>query len=170
MVSITSKMRNRAQFCASPFRSCDEGSLNATLVRGNVILCFQTRGQRSPIVAARTVSRAHGAGLIFAQFLTKDIAPVFDLPCIQLDFETGTSILTYMEHTRYFLIIIQSYLIVVAINHHTTENLMNSSLAAYTTETHLLNLVMQRRLLGLFFPLKWLTSHPEDQVHCLLMF
>lgn len=66
-----------------------------------MILCFQTRGQRSPVVAARTVSRARGAGLIFAQFLTKDIAPVIDLPCIQLDFETGTSILTYIGTMRY---------------------------------------------------------------------
>lgn len=81
-------------------RGCDVDSLNATLARGNVILCFQTRGQRSPLVAAKTASRAHGAGLIFSQFLTKDIAPVFDLPCIQLDVETGTSILTYMDRTR----------------------------------------------------------------------
>ncbi|ONK58830.1 uncharacterized protein A4U43_C08F180 [Asparagus officinalis] len=85
---------------ADSARSCDTGSLNATLARGNVIVCFQTRGQRSPVVAAKSVSSAHGAGLIFAQFLTKDIAPVFELPCVQVDFETGSSILTYVESTK----------------------------------------------------------------------
>ncbi|XP_073011945.1 subtilisin-like protease SBT3.5 isoform X2 [Typha latifolia] len=85
---------------ASDARSCTAGSLNATLAKGNVVLCFQTRNQRSAAVAAETVSRSHGVGIIFAQFLTKDMAFSFDIPCIQVDFEIGTSILTYIGNTR----------------------------------------------------------------------
>lgn len=81
-------------------RGCDAGTLNHTLARGNVVICFQTRGQRSPFVAAETVRRAHGVGLIFAQFLTKDITSASSFPCIQVDFGTGTSILTYMSTAR----------------------------------------------------------------------
>ncbi|URE16680.1 Peptidase inhibitor I9 [Musa troglodytarum] len=81
-------------------RGCDAGSLNATLARGKVVLCFQTRDQRSPLVASDTVRRAHGVAVIFAQFLTKDITFAFDFPCIQVDLEIGTSILTYLGSTR----------------------------------------------------------------------
>ncbi|GJM99343.1 hypothetical protein PR202_ga16434 [Eleusine coracana subsp. coracana] len=66
-------------------RSCTAGSLNSTLVKGNVVLCFQTRAQRSPSVAVETVKKGRGAGVIFAQFLTKDIASSFDIPCVQPD-------------------------------------------------------------------------------------
>lgn len=75
-----------------------------------MIVCFQTRGQKSPVVAAKSVSSAHGAGLIFAQFLTKDIAPVFELPCVQVDFETGSSILTYVESAKYFLMALNFFI------------------------------------------------------------
>ena len=81
-------------------RSCDSGSLNATLARGKVILCFESRSQRSNIVARRTVLNVKGVGLIFAQFPTKDVALSLDIPCIQVDFAIGTYLLTYMESTR----------------------------------------------------------------------
>ncbi|XP_018684877.2 subtilisin-like protease SBT3.9 isoform X2 [Musa acuminata AAA Group] len=81
-------------------RGCGAGSLNSTLARGKVVLCFQTRDQRSPLVASDTVRRAHGVAVIFAQFLTKDITFAFDFPCIQVDLEIGTSILTYLGSTR----------------------------------------------------------------------
>ncbi|PSS29469.1 Subtilisin-like protease [Actinidia chinensis var. chinensis] len=78
-------------------RSCDFGSLNATLARGKVVLCFQSRPQRSATNAARTVQEIEGVGVIFAQFPTKDVALSFSIPCVQVDFVIGTYLLTYME-------------------------------------------------------------------------
>ncbi|KAK2665430.1 hypothetical protein Ddye_004004 [Dipteronia dyeriana] len=80
--------------------SCDSGSLNATLARGKVVICFQSRSQRSATIAANTVLKVHGAGLVFAQFPTKDVQFSFDIPIVQVDFTIGTSILTYMELNR----------------------------------------------------------------------
>ncbi|XP_020114876.1 subtilisin-like protease SBT3.2 [Ananas comosus] len=77
-----------------------QGSLNATLARGKIVLCFQTRGQRVASVAADTVRKALGVGVIFAQFMTKDIASSYDIPCIQVDLETGSTILNYIGDTR----------------------------------------------------------------------
>ncbi|KAA8536048.1 hypothetical protein F0562_028526 [Nyssa sinensis] len=78
-------------------RSCDAGSLNDTLARGNVVLCFQSRSQRSAATAARTVLDAQGVGVIFAQIPTKDVILSSDVPCIQVDYAMGTYLLTYME-------------------------------------------------------------------------
>lgn len=84
-------------------RSCNSGSLNSTLAKGKAILCFQSRSQRSATVAIRTVTEAGGAGLIFAQFPTKDVDTSWSKPCVQVDFITGTTILSYMEATRWVL-------------------------------------------------------------------
>jgi hypothetical protein len=65
------------------------------------VLCFQTRAQRSPSVAVETVKKARGAGVIFAQFLTKDIASSFGIPCVQVDYQVGTAILAYTTSLRY---------------------------------------------------------------------
>ncbi|XP_027355421.1 subtilisin-like protease SBT3.5 [Abrus precatorius] len=81
-------------------RSCDSGSLNATLAKGKVILCFQSRSQRSSTVAVRTVVEVGGAGLIFAQFPIKDVEISSSKPCVQIDFIAGTTILSYMEASR----------------------------------------------------------------------
>ncbi|XP_066396322.1 subtilisin-like protease SBT3.5 [Miscanthus floridulus] len=81
-------------------RSCTAGSLNSTLVKGNVVLCFQTRAQRSASVAVETVKKARGVGVIFAQFLTKDIASSFDIPSVQVDYQVGTAILAYTTSMR----------------------------------------------------------------------
>ncbi|KAG9442891.1 hypothetical protein H6P81_018745 [Aristolochia fimbriata] len=80
--------------------SCDVGSLNATLARGKVVLCFQSRIQRSVDVAIKAVKVAGGIGVVFAQFPAKDVTPSLVIPCIQVDFEIGTLILSYLEETR----------------------------------------------------------------------
>ncbi|KAB1207414.1 Subtilisin-like protease [Morella rubra] len=82
-------------------RSCDSGTLNATLARGKVVLCFQSRSQRSAAVAANTVLDVQGAGVIVAQFPTKDVTLTWDIPCVQVDFAIGTSLLTYMDMARH---------------------------------------------------------------------
>lgn len=84
-------------------RSCETGSLNATLVKGKVLLCFESRYQRSAVAAARTVQEGQGVGLIFARFLTKEVTMCLDVPCVHVDFTTGTSLLTYIASTRWLL-------------------------------------------------------------------
>lgn len=80
-------------------RSCDYGSLNATLARGKVVLCFQSQPQMSAAYAARAVLDIEGVGVIFAQFPTKDVTLFLGIPCVQVDFIIGTYLLTYMEST-----------------------------------------------------------------------
>lgn len=79
------------------YRSCDFGTLNGTLARGKVVLCFQSRSQRSVVVAARTVLSVNGAGVIFAQSPSKDVSSSWNLPYVRVDFTIGTTMLAYME-------------------------------------------------------------------------
>ncbi|XP_031271643.1 subtilisin-like protease SBT3.2 [Pistacia vera] len=80
--------------------SCDSGTLNATLARGKIVICFQSRSQRSVATAARTVMAVQGVGLIFAQFPTKDVQFSFGIPSVLVDFVIATSLLTYMQASR----------------------------------------------------------------------
>ena len=81
-------------------KSCESGSLNATLAKGKTILCFQSGSQRSAMGAIRTVTEVQGSGIIFAQYPSKDVALSWSIPSVQVDFITGTSILSYMLATR----------------------------------------------------------------------
>ncbi|KAM7253973.1 hypothetical protein ACFE04_031655 [Oxalis oulophora] len=83
--------------------SCESGTMNVTLARGRVIICFQSRSQRSIFVAIRTVQEVEGAGLIFAQFPASDVTPFsgISIPCVQVDFSVGTFLLTYTEAYRH---------------------------------------------------------------------
>jgi hypothetical protein len=81
-------------------RSCESGSMNATLAKGKAILCFQPRSQRSATAAVRTVMEVEGVGLIYAQFPTNDVDMSWGIPSVQVDFTAGTKILSYMEAIR----------------------------------------------------------------------
>ncbi|XP_006829160.2 subtilisin-like protease SBT3.9 [Amborella trichopoda] len=81
--------------------TCEEGSLNATLAKGKVVLCFQSRSQGSAVVAIKTVKEVQGVGLIFAQFPTKDVFSSIDFPFVQVDYQIATIILAYIQKTRY---------------------------------------------------------------------
>lgn len=78
-------------------RGCDSKSLNKTLVRGKVVLCFETQTQRSVSFAAMNVQEAQGIGVIFAQFPSKDVSLSSGIQCVQVDFIIGTYVLTYIE-------------------------------------------------------------------------
>ncbi|KAL2477041.1 Subtilase family protein [Forsythia ovata] len=80
-------------------RSCVADSLNATLARGKVLLCFESRLQRFPVNAASTVKSVQGIGLVFAKFRTKEVSLCLDVPCAQVDLTIGTSLLTYIGST-----------------------------------------------------------------------
>ncbi|XP_038706055.1 subtilisin-like protease SBT3.9 isoform X1 [Tripterygium wilfordii] len=77
--------------------NCDSGSLNAALARGKVIICFQSPSQKTAATAIRTVLRVQGAGLIFAQFPSKDVTISSYIPCVHVDFTIGTYLLSYMD-------------------------------------------------------------------------
>ncbi|XP_073314315.1 subtilisin-like protease SBT3.9 isoform X1 [Primulina huaijiensis] len=81
-------------------RSCASGSLNATLAKGKVILCFESRSQRFVSTAESSVHEVEGVGIVFARFLTKDVSLCLEVPCAQVDFTIGTSILSYIASTR----------------------------------------------------------------------
>ncbi|KAK8568066.1 hypothetical protein V6N12_006633 [Hibiscus sabdariffa] len=80
--------------------SCDLETLNATLARGKVVLCFQSRSQRLAAIASKSVLKVKGVGVIFAQFPTKDVSCPWSFPCVQVDFAAGTSLLTYLAASR----------------------------------------------------------------------
>ncbi|XP_075488536.1 subtilisin-like protease SBT3.6 isoform X1 [Primulina tabacum] len=81
-------------------RSCASGSLNATLAKGKVILCFESRSQRFVSTAESSVHEVEGVGIVFARFLTKEVSLCLEVPCAQVDFTIGTSILSYIASTR----------------------------------------------------------------------
>ncbi|CAN6466236.1 unnamed protein product [Victoria cruziana] len=82
--------------------SCDAGSLNSTLAKGKIVLCFS--GANDPNaqyqVAASTVSQAGGAGLIFSMHTINILDPFPPMPVVQVDYEIGTKILAYIKATR----------------------------------------------------------------------
>lgn len=79
---------------------CQSGGLNATLAAGKIILCFaksETQGMNS---AASIVAEAGGVGLIFAQFHNNGLGSCDSIPCIKVDYEVGTEILSYIRRAR----------------------------------------------------------------------
>ncbi|XP_057972825.1 subtilisin-like protease SBT3.9 [Malania oleifera] len=82
-------------------KSCQIGSLNATLTRRRVVLCFQTQSQSSVGIAQSTVFSAGGVGLIFAQAPTKEIVPSDQIPVVQVDNTIGTSLWLYWVASSY---------------------------------------------------------------------
>ncbi|KAJ4721804.1 Subtilisin-like protease [Melia azedarach] len=74
-----------------------EGSLNATLAAGKIILCFSATDAQDMGSAAVTVKNAGGIGLIFAQSYSDLLFPCGFILCIKVDFEVGTQILNYIR-------------------------------------------------------------------------
>ncbi|XXG77542.1 hypothetical protein AAC387_Pa08g1679 [Persea americana] len=81
-------------------KDCQYGSLNSTLAAGKVILCFSIESSQTIADAAFAIHAAGGVGVIFAQ--STDNLPVScDLiPCIEVNYEVGTEILSYIRSTR----------------------------------------------------------------------
>ncbi|XP_038979859.1 subtilisin-like protease SBT3.9 [Phoenix dactylifera] len=83
-------------------RSCYIGTLNATLAKGKVILCFSSLAEDAYISeAAQSVSRAGGIGLIFAQTQDSELDPCDGVPCIKVNYEVGTQILSYIRQAKF---------------------------------------------------------------------
>ncbi|KAF3775744.1 Subtilisin-like protease [Nymphaea thermarum] len=82
--------------------SCDPESLNSTLAKGKVVLCFTYAKDPSDQYskAVDTVYQAGGAGIIFAMHTTNAFPPCSTFSCVQVDYEIGTEILAYIRATR----------------------------------------------------------------------
>ncbi|KAL6348864.1 hypothetical protein AAG906_033520 [Vitis piasezkii] len=81
-------------------KDCQPGSLNATLAAGKIILCFSKSDKQDIISASGAVLEAGGIGLIFAQFPTSQLESCDLIPCIKVNYEVGTQILTYIRKAR----------------------------------------------------------------------
>ncbi|KAG1354754.1 subtilisin-like protease SBT3.9 [Cocos nucifera] len=82
-------------------RGCDMGTLNATLAKGKVILCFSVTRDADISDAAWSVSRAGAIGLIFAQSQDSYLDPCDEVPCIKVNYEVGTQILSYIRQAQF---------------------------------------------------------------------
>ncbi|KAK1320812.1 Subtilisin-like protease [Acorus calamus] len=71
-------------------RGCDAGSLNSSLAKGSVIVCFQTRQQRSAIVALKTPDVAAPGVNILASWSPASLSTP-DTGPLDFKIESGTS-------------------------------------------------------------------------------
>ncbi|KAH9718845.1 subtilisin-like protease SBT3.8 [Citrus sinensis] len=82
------------------YNDCRQGSLNATLAAGKIILCFSRPDTQDIQSAAISVTQAGGVGLIYAQFHTDGLDSCNLIPCIKVNYEVGTQILSYIRRAR----------------------------------------------------------------------
>ncbi|KAJ8626206.1 hypothetical protein MRB53_019513 [Persea americana] len=81
-------------------RSCGSGTLNATLARGKVVLCFWDASQQSVQIASAVVKQVGGAGVIFAQHPKSNLISCGSTPCVLVSLEIGTHISNYIKGTQ----------------------------------------------------------------------
>ncbi|XP_061373045.1 subtilisin-like protease SBT3.3 [Gastrolobium bilobum] len=82
-------------------KDCQSGSLNATMAAGKIVLCFSLSDQQDIVSASLTVKKAGGVGLIYAQFHEDGLGQCDLFPCIKVDYEVGTQILSYIRRARF---------------------------------------------------------------------
>ncbi|KDO76781.1 hypothetical protein CISIN_1g042478mg [Citrus sinensis] len=90
----------RIAFDPDSANDCRQGSLNATLAAGKIILCFSRPDTQDIQSAAISVTQAGGVGLIYAQFHTDGLDSCNLIPCIKVNYEVGTQILSYIRRAR----------------------------------------------------------------------
>ena len=84
----------------SSSKDCQPGSLNATMAAGKIVLCFSQSPQPAIASASDSVLEAGGVGIIFAQLHDDGIQSCYSIPCIKVDYEVGTQILSYIRKAR----------------------------------------------------------------------
>ncbi|XP_057972829.1 subtilisin-like protease SBT3.9 [Malania oleifera] len=82
-------------------KNCKIDTLNATLARGKVVLCFQTETQSSLDQAYLAIVFSDAVGVIFAIAPSKEIIPSYIFPAVQVDYIVGTSLLKYVKSKRH---------------------------------------------------------------------
>ncbi|KAF8413405.1 hypothetical protein HHK36_001387 [Tetracentron sinense] len=81
-------------------KGCKFGSLNATLAAGKIVLCFSIPNKQNIYTASYAVSEAGGVGLIYAKSRDNLLGSCDFVPCIEVDYEVGTQILSYIRNSR----------------------------------------------------------------------
>ncbi|OVA04692.1 Peptidase S8/S53 domain [Macleaya cordata] len=81
-------------------KACQLHGLNATLAAGKIVLCFSTEYGPNIISASMAVAIAGGVGVIFAQLRDNLLSSCKFIPCIKVDYEVGTEILSYIRKAR----------------------------------------------------------------------
>ncbi|KAM7256007.1 hypothetical protein ACFE04_011748 [Oxalis oulophora] len=82
-------------------KDCRPGSLNSTLAAGKIILCFGTSPYAQSIgSAAISVAKAGGVGIIYAQYIDNGLTECGKMPCIKVDFDVGSQILSYIRKEK----------------------------------------------------------------------
>ncbi|OMO79917.1 hypothetical protein CCACVL1_13316 [Corchorus capsularis] len=97
---ITYSDRIAANSSDNSAEACLPGSLNATLAAGKIILCFGQSETQDIFSAAISVVEAGGIGVIFAQRNSDGLDYCHFIPCIKVDYEVGTQILSYIRRAR----------------------------------------------------------------------
>ncbi|XP_054805306.1 subtilisin-like protease SBT3.9 [Prosopis cineraria] len=82
-------------------KDCQPGSLNATVAAGKIVLCLSESDQQNILSASITVQKAGGVGLIYAQFHEDGLSKCGLIPCIKVDYEVGTQIISYIRRARF---------------------------------------------------------------------
>jgi hypothetical protein len=85
--------------CSSS-KDCQPGSLNATMAAGKIVLCFSKSPQPGIALASDSVMDVGGVGIIFAQIHDDGLQSCDIIPCIKVDYEVGTQILSYIRKAR----------------------------------------------------------------------
>jgi hypothetical protein len=80
-------------------KDCQPGSLNATLAAGKIILCLSESNTQDMFSASTSVFEAGAVGLIFVQFHL-DGMELCKIPCVKVDYEVGTQIVSYIRKAR----------------------------------------------------------------------
>uniref|UniRef100_A0A2N9ICN0 Inhibitor I9 domain-containing protein n=1 Tax=Fagus sylvatica TaxID=28930 RepID=A0A2N9ICN0_FAGSY len=81
-------------------KDCQPGSLNATMAAGKIVLCFSKSPQPGIALASDSVMDVGGVGIIFAQIHDDGLQSCDIIPCIKVDYEVGTQILSYIRKAR----------------------------------------------------------------------
>ncbi|MED6130797.1 hypothetical protein PIB30_003817 [Stylosanthes scabra] len=82
-------------------KDCQSGSLNATMAAGKIVLCFSLSEEQDIVSASLAVREAGGVGLIFAQSHEDGLNQCESFPCVKVDYEVGTQIVSYIRRARF---------------------------------------------------------------------
>ncbi|RWR87695.1 subtilisin-like protein protease SBT3.9 isoform X1 [Cinnamomum micranthum f. kanehirae] len=75
--------------------TCNYLVADKSTMRGKVVLCFGY-----PYGASDIVKAAGGVGLIFSNYFAYYISPCDDFPCIEVDYNVGAQLLSYIRSSR----------------------------------------------------------------------
>lgn len=97
---VKSSMSDIAVLCYNTFpRICDQDYYKNKSAAGKVILCFSTIGPKLSILAVGAVKKANGAGLIFADSMSRQIADVDVIPTVSINLDQGTKLKDYLAQS-----------------------------------------------------------------------